>query len=401
MKNFKKLSWYVLPIALLLSSCKEDDEAAQPTPNKPNTEAIVLEDIKVKTVLEDRNTDPQVADYFVKQDVRVMAELTIKPGVVIAFAENTGLSVEEAGGILIAKGEPTNKIVFTGEGAHRGFWKGITVFSNSQANEFSHTEIKYAGSYPTLFNQKAALSVFKEAKVAVKNTLIMQSGGYGLHLAEHSILNSFAANTFKDNLEAPLLTAVQNIPKLDGATAFTGNNGRDIIEVTSSSITGTGEVVWPAFTDKTPYRFLGRVTAQTGWKLSPGITIEVVENQMIDVEDGYLNAVGTPEKKITFTGVIKTGASWNGILFYTHNPANVMKQVQISYAGANSLLSGVKSSIALFGTDAANLTITQSSISHSGGYGIHVYGQDATLNADAETSNTFTANALKSVYYED
>ena len=77
----------------------------------------------------------------------------------------------------------------------------------------------------------------------------------------------------------------------------------------------------------------------------------------------------------------------------------MMEHVQFSYAGANRMLGNTKASIALFGSDDASLSIKNSSISYSGGYGIHLYGRDASL--DAETSNTFTSNAQGNIYRED
>ncbi|WP_158500599.1 hypothetical protein [Spirosoma radiotolerans] len=45
----------------------------------------------------------------------------------------------------------------------------------------------------------------------------------------------------------------------------------------------------------------------------------------------------------------------------------------------------------------AALTVKNSRISNSGGYGI-MYTSDATLNADANSVNTFTSNAQASLY---
>ncbi len=361
--------------------------------------ALVLADIAVKTVLEDRIADFNLPDYLVNEDIAISAELTVKPGVVIAFAEDKRMEIKENGGVIIAKGEADKKIKFTGQKAEKGFWGGILVWSNSSANEFSHAEILYAGSGIPGEVNKTSIMVYDQARLTLKNTTIAQSGGFGLYLSEGAKLVAFAANNFNNNTDAPLLLTANHVPKLDAATVFTSNNGRNVIEVMRSSITGTSEVVWPAFNDNTPYRFIGLVDAQTGWKLSPGITIEVVEDNYIEVADGYLNAVGTPEKKITITGVVKTVGSWNGIIVYTRSAHNVMENVQINYAGGAEILSGVKASLNL--THGGSLAIKKSSINYSGGYGIYVYGDDSTLNADATTTNNFTSNALSAVYYRN
>lgn len=245
--------------------------------------------------------------------------------------------------------------------------------------------------------KKAAVTVSEAAQLTVKNTLITQSGGYGLFLREGSLLPAFGTNTFSHNNEAPVLLAASHVSKLDAASAFMSGNGRNGIEVMQSEISGTGEAVWPAFNDNTAYRFVGLVTAQTGWKLSPGVTIEIAADQYIDIEEGYLNAVGTPAKKISFVGESKTPGSWRGIILHSGSSSNRMEQVHIQNAGGEELLSRVKSSIAL--ASVGKLSIKNSSITHSGGYGIHVYGAETSLNPDAGTSNTFTANAQGPVFY--
>jgi hypothetical protein len=74
-----------------------------------------------------------------------------------------------------------------------------------------------------------------------------------------------------------------------------------------------------------------------------------------------------------------------------------MEHVEINYGGGNELISGVKSNLVL--THEASLSVRKCRISNSGGYGIYVYDRNVTLNADAGTANTFTANALAPVFY--
>ncbi len=361
------------------------------------TTPLVLDNITANTTLEDRVQDPALPDYVVNSRIGVDAQLTIKPGVVIAFAEDVAMDVND-GGVLIAKGEADKKIRFTGKAAQKGYWTGLMFFSNSSANEFSHVEILYAGSTGLVDDVKTALAVSDGARITIKNTTVAHSGGYGLYLRDGSTLYGFASNVFSNNHEAPVLLTAVNVPKLDAVTVFTSNNGRNIIEVQSSFINGPGEVVWQAFNDNTPYRLLGTMNVMTGWKLTPGITIEVAEDTHFDIGEGYIKAIGTAGKKITITGAVKTTGSWNGFVIYTRSSSNVMEHVDIKYAGGEHLISEVKTSIAV--SHGGSLSIRNSTISNSGGYGIHVYGDDSTLNADVETSNTFTNNALAAIFYD-
>jgi hypothetical protein len=360
---------------------------------------LILDDVVVPTILEDRIADPNVPDYLANKVIGVNAELTVKPGVVIAFAEDTRLDINTTGG-LIAKGEADKKITFTGKMPQKGYWQGIVIYSVSSANELSHAQVQYGGRKAILSNTKSNISVFNDARISLKNSTLTQSGGYGLYLQERAILHNSAANTFNHNTEAPLLLAANNVPQLDAVSVFNSNNGRNVIEVMGSYILGTSEIVWPAFNDQTPYRFTGNISVRAGWNISPGVTIEVANDRSIDVtENGYIKAIGTAAKKINFTGVDKTAGAWNGIVIYVRHTANVMENVTISYAGGRAFLAQVKTSIALFGLNQANLSIKNSTISHSAGYGIHVFG-NAALNADAEASNTFSTNAQSAIFID-
>jgi hypothetical protein len=359
---------------------------------------LVLDDITVNTVLEDRLSDPDQPDYLANKTVAVSARLTVKPGVVIAFAQDALLQVNE-GGELIATGETSKKIRFTGKEARKGYWAGIMFYSNASGNMLSHSQILYAGSTPMISGVKAGLLVSEAARVSINNTAISQSGGYGLCLREGSILAGFARNAFSQNGQAPVCLTAENVPALDAASVFTAGNTVNAVEVMRSSVSGTAEAVWPALGDGTPYRFTGLITVQTGWKLSPGVTIEVAEDEHIEIANGYLHATGTADKKITFTGVVKTAGSWNGIILYPRSAFNLMEHVQMSYGGGNELVSGVKSSLVL--THHASLSIKGCTISNSGGYGIYIYDRNVSLNADAAAVNTFSANALAPVFYNE
>ncbi|MFC5270904.1 right-handed parallel beta-helix repeat-containing protein [Adhaeribacter terreus] len=405
MFSLKKLALFVIPAAFILTSCNnEEDPKPSPNPgNQPvnNLPALVLTDVLADTVLQDRNTDPTKTDYLVNSNIRVNAKLTIKPGVVIAFAQDTRLDLN-TNGSMVANGTAEKKIRFIGQTDQKGFWSGIIIYSAASTNEFSHAEILHAGSKAMLDNQKTAVALFDNARVSVSNTTISQSGGFGMYLRDNSIPVAFASNVFNNNQEAPLQLAANHVATLDEASIYTNNNGRNAVEVRSSLLTGNNEVTWPAFTDNTPIRFLGTIGIRTGWKLKPGTIIEMAEDKQINIETGgYLNAVGTAAKKIVFTGTVKATGTWNGLVVYTRSALNVLDNVKVQYAGGKALFGGTKAAIGLFGTTATSLEVRNSEISNSGGYGIHVFGNKGVLNADVETVNTFTSNTLGKIYYEN
>jgi hypothetical protein len=80
---------------------------------------LVLEDIAVNTVLEDRFPEADLPDYLVNKTIAVRAQLTVKPGVVIAFAQDARLDVSE-NGVLIARGKPRKRSASPAKEPSRG-----------------------------------------------------------------------------------------------------------------------------------------------------------------------------------------------------------------------------------------------------------------------------------------
>ncbi len=362
---------------------------------------VIDKDITVQTVLIDRIANPNLPDYVVPKSIAVKHQLTIEPGVVIAFERDVRLDVAEKGGILIARGTAEKKIRLVGVNPAKGYWTGLIHFSGSNANILEHVEVLHAGSQPLADNKKAGLVLFKESQISLKNCFFSLHEGYGVFAVEESILREFAANTFNGNSEAGLLLSTDNVAKLDAASIFTSGNGRNVVEINGPYI-GTpgqsGEIVWPGFADKTPYRLLNDVAVRAGWKLEPGATVEVERNAVIHVnESGYLSAVGTEASPIRFKGAGATAAYWKGILCLSPSNRNAIENAEILNAGSSSIAGGGLASLAVYG-EGATISVRQTRISGSGGYGILV-GYGAKLNADAATGNTFTNNAKANIEY--
>ncbi len=360
---------------------------------------VLQESIDTDTVLADRVADPASPDYIVNKDVLVNALLTIEPGVVIQFKRDTRMDINETGAIM-AKGTSEKKIIFTGMEPLTSYWKGIMIYSNSSANQFENVAIMNAGSTPGLNTIKAALTLFgvSKATISLKNCLFSASGGYGIHAAAGSVLGNFENNVFAGNASAGILMDAANVSKLDKSSTFTGGNGKDVVEIMQSNLDNLGhdEEVWPGFDDGTPYRLSGDLFVKTGWKLEPGVTIESGSQVTIEVHStGYLNAVGSSDKHIVFTGASKTSGFWKGVRSYSTSSANKIEYGEIRYAGSSDIVSGRKANLAITGS-LSSMSVKNTVISDGGGYGISVsYG--SIINDDAETANTFENNLLDNI----
>ncbi|HSD84171.1 MAG TPA: Ig-like domain-containing protein, partial [Anaerolineae bacterium] len=127
--------------------------------------------------------------------------------------------------------------------------------------------------------------------------------------------------------------------------------------------------------------------------VEPGVEVQFQANARLNV-NGTLYAVGTSDQPITFTGVVTTPGSWQGIGIYgtlTETNRSVLDHVLIEYGGIN-----LGSSAQLY-LDHAAVTVTHSRIRHGQLHGI--YGAAGGMaNLDEVT---FENNAGYAVMFSD
>ncbi|CAG5069987.1 hypothetical protein DYBT9623_02727 [Dyadobacter sp. CECT 9623] len=358
-------------------------------------EPIVLEvNIKDKKVLEDRVANPDIPDYIVNANVQVNSELTIKPGVVIAFARDTRIEVNDTGGVLLAKGDSAKPIRLIGKETSKGFWGGIVFRSANGANELEYVEVSHAGSKPLINTIKAGMAIIgsSRANISIKHCLFQKNDGYGLFIEERVVLTGFEKNTFSENTEAGIRLNADNVAELDANSIFSKANGRNIVEIYASTLSKNlnTEIIWAGFKDKTPYRILEGLGSDANWKLMPGVILEMGRGARLSIDDGYFNAKGTADSKIIIKPAENERAYWRGMICYSQNTKNLMEHVDFYGGGSIALVSGKKTNIAIYG-GGARMEIRNSRIAGSGGYGIYVNYQ-ATVNEDIETANVFADN---------
>jgi nicotinamide mononucleotide (NMN) deamidase PncC len=361
----------------------------------------ITANITVKTTLVDRILNPDLPDYIVTKSIDVNHELTINPGVVIAFERDVRMNVNDGGGLLIAKGEADKRIRFVGVQRTKGYWVGIALYSGSNANTLEYVDVMHAGSRSLYSTTKSALflSGGSKAQIALKNCLFSLNDGYGVYVYEGGFFREFSQNAFTSNTESGILLDALNVAKLDRASTFTGGNGRNVVEITPSGLTGTAEVNWAGFDDKSPYRITGEFSVNTGWKVNPGVVVEMNRDAVIRVNtSGYLLAKGTATQPVTFTSAERQAAYWRGIICYSQDAKNTLEYAEVSNAGSMAIVSGKRANVAIYGTKAA-MSIKNTRITGSGGYGVFVaYGSSA--NTDLMTANTFDTNAQTNVLIE-
>ncbi|KAA3440288.1 PKD domain-containing protein [Rufibacter hautae] len=384
---------------------KKDTVQVTATPKSdPNSATILSTDILSDLVLEDKFTEPGKADYIVTNLLQVKARLTVKPGVIIEFDADKGLEILGQGS-LIANGTPSQTITFTGKQKVRGFWKGIFVGSNA---EMHLVEVTYGGSSAQReIEVKANVGVWGDhisgASLKATNCSFNNANGYGL--AVLGSLGAFYNNSFNDNSKLPLYIVASQIHTLDTESRYNGaDKGIGIAGIVPQYITN---VTWPLMKDGTNYVAVGDLTMEGSVAIAPGVTIEFMKGAGMYVREmGSLKAIGTAAKKITFTGRAKVKGSWRGIVFRSMNQTSEFAYTEVSYGGETSYNIGGKEyrgNLLLWG-DASlpgyegALTITNSSLTNSAGYGMVVAPGGGYLNDFR--SNTFSQNAGAAMYVD-
>ncbi len=122
--------------------------------------------------------------------------------------------------------------------------------------------------------------------------------------------------------------------------------------------------------------------------IDPDVTIEFTTDAGISVNtDGSIEAIGTSDKPIVFTGEDKTPGTWRGIFVDSNDANNALSYVEIDYAGGMGFNSNDDRGAIIIYSD-SRLTVTDSTIRNSETFGINAnYGSSLLVLSD----NTITA----------
>lgn len=347
-------------------------------------------------------------DYVIQCEINISgnALLTIEPGVIIAFeGENSGIFTSEGGG-LKAVGTAENTIQFLGTSDNKGVWKGVYFGSNHPENRLEHVIVRHAGrSASTQSNEKGAvqLSRDEDSSGAIVNCTITDNDGFGVFITDESDLEEFSNNVIANNEEAPVGLYFNQLGALDTTSDYQGN-GNDYIEVRENDL--EDDPVNMAFLN-VPYRFVdsGRYNIQNELTIDPGNTLEFTNGsglrlgvQASDCADtsGSLNATGTSGNPITFRGVTPGKGTWLGIGFNSASPNNNLIHCIISGGGSADLYNASDFAANVTLQCNSRLTLQNTTLTDSGGYGLYILDDDARLE-DFE-ANSIVNNELAPIW---
>ncbi|WP_229380003.1 hypothetical protein [Fibrella forsythiae] len=99
--------------------------------------------------------------------IDVTHELTINPGVVIAFERDVRMTITDGEGVLMVKGTHHQRIKLIGVQNSKGFWARLTLYSGSNANTMEYVEVRNTGNRTAYSTTKAALFVAGSSKAQI------------------------------------------------------------------------------------------------------------------------------------------------------------------------------------------------------------------------------------------
>ena len=322
------------------------------------------------------------------------AEVTIEPGVTIAFMEEGYISVGYySSGKLTAVGTEEKPITFTSNNVEKdaGDWGEIRFYEYaSKSSALKYCNFEYSGE-----NNYGAVYLY-DSKIAIENCTITNSSSYGILASSGSTFSSFKDNVIEDTELCPVRCSAAAA----GVIAVGNQLGEAGIEINHYML--TEKVTWA--NHNVPYTFAQsgtefRIEGGGSLTIAPGTTVQFAENRYISVgyySEGKLVAQGTAEAPILFTSAMndKSAGDWGNIRFY-------------EYAGAGSILDHCK---IFYGGDGGNslyiddcdakVTVQNCEIAYSDGYGIYVNNASPTMSNNNFHDNK-DGNKINGTEYTD
>jgi hypothetical protein len=188
---------------------------------------------------------------------------------------------------------------------------------------------------------------------------------------------------------------------LSASSTYTGN---DVDAVAVDSRYTGADVTWQAI--GVPYVLSSNLEVVGSWTLAPGVTVVMTDPQYcvtVSGSDNRIQAVGTAEKPVVFTGATRSPGSWGSIVFdnTTLDANNVLDYVTVEYGGGATAKGLFGEIVATADSRGSRFSLTHSTVRQSATYGVWLGGSAEAGDLEAAAlGNTFADNASGNVFTE-
>jgi len=414
---------YLIVLVFFIAAC--DSTKLPSTANNPSSQNNFIGDNKPDVSCEDpeilnadirSDTTLFSACYLITSRIKVSnnARFEIQPNTILLFQSGTGLTID--GGNLIANGTAREPIYFTSDIALPGAWVGIKIKNrNMFPQSLNYVVIEYAG-VDGFDNHAASFAVahqpgqevFNKGKLTFNNNVIRNSGSkYAFYSDIYSNMETLENNTIYNNTAYPIHITPDDITLISESNRFEYqgfSNDVNKIYINESRL-GNLEGIQNQQAQSINWKNLGiPYLIQDGITLSnshltidPGTEIQFASGaDLVITANSSIALEGTAEDRILLTGEDKTPGYWGGVLILGSSSfKNKIHYTTIEYGGDLSVQTNNKAGLNIL--ESAKLSLINSSITHSSGFGIFVE-RDAQITF---SNNLITQNLIAGRIYSD
>ena len=302
--------------------------------------------------------------------VEQFGSLSLAPGVVLKFAENTELVVNALGALQI-QGLPERPVVLTGERSVPGWWRGVTINrSDDERNVISHAVIEYTGGDSTAAGILLNSSTNAPARLRVENSLIRFSDTVGVSIPGlDSRLTSFRGNLITRNENAIFVNHTA-LASIDDGSDFIDND-QQFVFVPLGNYVSDIVIDDPGL----PIQLSGLNQLTNTLVINEGVEMIFTDNSFFRAR-GNLAIRGTPENPVLLSSKNASPGNWQGLQLI--EGANVeLSNVIIENGGRSSDLNSEGSN--LF-ANRARLSAENLTLRNSSSFGFYTTGDGVTVD---------------------
>ena len=330
--------------------------------------------------------------YRVKGVLTFNKDLGITRAVEMYFDQEGGIRVD---GMLTVSGHDTAMVYMNGMNPIPGAWKGIHVM-NGHAG-FTYASIQNAGG-STLPGQDETAALIVEQTLSMDHCSVSGSGGMGIHLPDAGHIQFF--DNFKDNIIENNLAAAVRIRMDDVNKVVNGNIIRPGSETVAAVEVHMGQDdplgTWINLDAEIDYKIIEplKIKSSKDLVVEAGSTIQLLAGTYIEVSGG-LQVNGQSGTPVTIEGTQSKKGHWDGIFL------NGTQEILINHAvirdGGGALED--KGNVIVEAT-ATNVTITNTEIANSKGYGVLIKSGASDFGINDPASNNTLEGDLGGFYME-
>ncbi len=316
--------------------------------------------------------------YHISGIVTFNKVLTILPGAEVYLTYKGGIVVN---GNLNINGSSSSPVTIDGLLVTAGSWTGIYVKNGNAL--ITYTSIKNGG-YRVLPGLEEAANLTVEGSLNMQNSTVSGSLGIGIHMKDNAVIqysSNFSGNTLEDNAVSAIRLGIDDVHKVvsDNSISVPGATTPAIeIRNGQNDLTGT----WTNLGADIDYLVVESIVL----KGTRSITIE--SGSVLQFASGTAFQVngGLTASSVVFEGSENTPGYWDGISIATDNTVS-LSNVTITDGGGGA----VDKANVIIQPAANNVSITNSSITNSAGYGVIIKSGASDFNiSEGGSGNTLS-----------